>query len=70
VYHTVTDPVEDAMCDVCQCSPGGITGCTPHACDLGVMPSLCDNWISKEGRCCPICGEKRNKNTIKGIFIF
>ncbi|XP_020611557.1 kielin/chordin-like protein [Orbicella faveolata] len=55
VYHKVTDPVENAMCDVCQCSAGGITGCTPYACDLGVMPSLCDNWITKEGRCCPIC---------------
>lgn len=71
VFHTVTDPVDNAMCDMCRCSAGGITDCAAHACDLGVKPSLCDNWITnKEGRCCPLCGEKRNGNTIKGRFLF
>ena len=60
VYHTVTDPVDDAMCKMCQCSARGITGCAHYFCDLGlgVRPSLCDNWITKEGECCPICGKK------------
>ena len=60
VYHTVTDPVDDAMCKMCECSARGITGCAHYFCDLGlgVRPSLCDNWITMEGKCCPICGEK------------
>lgn len=58
VLHNVTDPVEHAKCDVCNCSTVGITDCEEQPCDLVVEPSLCDNWITKEGRCCPICGEK------------
>lgn len=55
VLYTVTDPVENTRCDVCNCSTKGITDCVPHFCDLVVKPSLCDNWITKEGKCCPIC---------------
>jgi len=64
VYHTVTDPVDDAMCKMCECSARGITGCAHYFCDLGlgVRPSLCDNWITMEGKCCPICETCTKKN--------